>query len=85
MSLVLDRPQEAEPAFTPQHRFGPYFEGDRARFRLWAPSQSQVELVLDGGPAAAMTRTEDGFWEATVNAIPGSTATHQAGACCADR
>ncbi|MEM6107812.1 malto-oligosyltrehalose trehalohydrolase [Mycobacterium sp. 050272] len=40
-----------------------------ADFRVWAPKPAQVRLDVDGA-VHAMTRTEDGWWHATVDAPP---------------
>ncbi len=37
---------------------------DRTRFRLWAPGCEAVTLEIDGGAAIAMTRDDDGWFEA---------------------
>jgi maltooligosyltrehalose trehalohydrolase len=53
-------------------RFGPLIEPGGVRFRLWAPGQRQVSLVLDGKSSATMTKTDGGFFEVLVeNAAPG--------------
>ncbi|MEZ0353435.1 malto-oligosyltrehalose trehalohydrolase [Mycobacterium sp. pR1184] len=40
-----------------------------ADFRVWAPKPAQVRLDVDGA-VHAMTRTQDGWWHATVDAPP---------------
>ena len=47
-------------------RFGPSVRTDGVSFRLWAPAQQSVALVLDDGPDVAMRRDERGFFEADV-------------------
>ena len=48
-------------------RFGPeLFEGG-ASFRIWAPLQQQMTLVVDGGPPVPMNRTFEGWHWSNVN------------------
>jgi maltooligosyltrehalose trehalohydrolase len=47
---------------------GPSFENGGVRFRLWAPSQKRIELMIDGR-AVSMTRTASGFHETFVNGL----------------
>ena len=49
---------------------GPSFEDDGIRFRLWAPRQEQIALMLDGRDPIAMRRNEDGFHETFVSGLP---------------
>ena len=37
---------------------------DLTRFRLWAPSQQQVAVEIEGQAAVAMTRSPEGWFEA---------------------
>jgi maltooligosyltrehalose trehalohydrolase len=46
---------------------GPAFEPGGIRFRLWAPAEKRVSLVLEKGAEIAMERREDGFFEAFVD------------------
>ena len=46
---------------------GPAYEPGGIRFRLWAPAERQVSLVLEKGAEIAMERREDGFFEAFVD------------------
>jgi malto-oligosyltrehalose trehalohydrolase len=46
---------------------GPAFEPGGIRFRLWAPAEQWVGLVLENGAEIAMARREDGFFEAFVD------------------
>src|SRR5262249_22222104 len=43
-------------------------------FRVWAPKPAQVRLYLDGtdGAVHAMTRSDNGWWHADVEAAPDS-------------
>lgn len=41
-----------------------------ARFRLWAPSAVEVGVEIVGRPALSMTALADGWFEATVDAVP---------------
>jgi maltooligosyltrehalose trehalohydrolase len=49
---------------------GPSFEQGGIRFRLWAPGETRVDLVVDGrGDALAMTPAENGFFETFVEGL----------------
>ena len=43
--------------------FGAECTNGGVRFRLWAPSARSVDLVLDGRPALAMTRSAEGWFD----------------------
>jgi malto-oligosyltrehalose trehalohydrolase len=45
---------------------------DRTRFRIWAPSQSEISVAVEGAPAAPMARREGGWFEAEVNCSAGA-------------
>jgi maltooligosyltrehalose trehalohydrolase len=49
---------------------GPSFEEDGVRFRLWAPKEERIALVIDGRDPVAMDRNETGFHETLVNGLP---------------
>ena len=49
---------------------GPSFEEGGIRFRLWAPKEEQIALVIDGRDPIAMTPNGDGFFEVFVNGLP---------------
>ena len=51
-------------------RFGAWLDHDGARFRLWAPSASRVDLLIDGVPASPMSRDAVGVFTAS---LPGLT------------
>jgi maltooligosyltrehalose trehalohydrolase len=51
----------------PKWAHGPAFEAGGIRFRLWAPAEKRVTLMLEKGHAIAMQRREDGFFEAFVD------------------
>ncbi|MDX0452304.1 malto-oligosyltrehalose trehalohydrolase [Sinorhizobium medicae] len=52
--------------------WGPNFVGeDTCRFRLWAPDERGVDLVLDGTPRE-MRQSDGGWFEITVEAKPGA-------------
>jgi maltooligosyltrehalose trehalohydrolase len=54
-------------------RFGANLLGDgRTQFRFWAPAQESVSVALEGGPILPMTRSPDGWFEATA-ACPAGT------------
>ncbi len=44
----------------------------RIDFRLWAPAQQSVSVALESGETLAMTRTLDGWFQATA-ALPAGT------------
>ena len=53
-----------------QWTHGPSFERDGIRFRLWAPSQARVDLVIEGRDAPfAMTSGQNGFFETFVEGL----------------
>jgi len=60
-------------SFAADLRFGaqPLPDG-RTAFRLWAPGQNAVSLVVEGGPTAAMTTSGDGWFEAIASCNAGS-------------
>lgn len=49
-------------------RYGAWLDDAGAHFRLWAPSASRVDLLIDGAPASAMSRDARGVFTA---AVPG--------------
>jgi maltooligosyltrehalose trehalohydrolase len=49
----------------PLRTFGPAIVDGGVRFRLWAPNQTKVSLVLNEGSRVPMTRAEDGWHELT--------------------
>jgi maltooligosyltrehalose trehalohydrolase len=51
----------------PKWAHGPAFEAGGIRFRLWAPAEKRVTLVLEKGAAIAMERRGDGFFEAFID------------------
>jgi malto-oligosyltrehalose trehalohydrolase len=51
--------------------FGPSPRGDGTLFRLWAPSQPEIRLLMPEHLAMPMSRTADGFWE---RHVPGAAA-----------
>lgn len=53
--------------------FGPKWLGpDTVRFRLWAPQQSEVSVVVDGRPHA-MTKSARGWFSIEVTSVSGGT------------
>lgn len=55
------------------YRFGPVLQGGgQTLFRLWAPGQTEVQLVIQGRPAVAMEKAPDGFFETTAECGPGT-------------
>ena len=51
----------------PKWLHGPAFEAGGIRFRLWAPAEKRVSLVLEKGAEIAMERRGHGFFEAFVD------------------
>jgi maltooligosyltrehalose trehalohydrolase len=45
---------------------------DRTRFRLWAPRQKRVAVVIEGGAAQAMAARPDGWFELETHCGPGA-------------
>jgi malto-oligosyltrehalose trehalohydrolase len=53
--------------------FGAQFDARRGTlFRLWAPSENKVSLAIVNGDTVAMTRAEDGVFQARVHCSPGT-------------
>ena len=48
---------------------GPSFEEAGIGFRLWAPKEEQIALMIDGRDPVAMTPNGDGFFEVFVNGL----------------
>ena len=48
---------------------GPSFEDGGIGFRLWAPKDERVSLVVEGCDPVAMARKENGFFETFVNGL----------------
>jgi maltooligosyltrehalose trehalohydrolase len=48
---------------------GPSFEDRGIHFRLWAPNEKQVALVVEGRDPVAMAPAENGFFETYVNGL----------------
>jgi maltooligosyltrehalose trehalohydrolase len=48
---------------------GPSFEQGGVSFRLWAPREERIELVIEGLAAAPMERAADGFFETFVEGL----------------
>jgi malto-oligosyltrehalose trehalohydrolase len=48
---------------------GPCFEDGGIRFRLWAPKEDRIELMVDGRDAIAMERKQNGFHEILVSGL----------------
>ena len=49
---------------------GPSFEEDGIHFRLWAPTEERIVLVIDGRDPVPMDRKENGFHETLVDGLP---------------
>jgi maltooligosyltrehalose trehalohydrolase len=67
--LAARPPVAGRPAPTD---FGPVSRDGRLTFRLWAPQQDAVSLLLDGREPLPMACDDDGWFEATVVAPAGS-------------
>jgi maltooligosyltrehalose trehalohydrolase len=50
-----------------------YLGGNRASFRLWAPSQQSVDIELNGGSLFPMAAQADGWFEAEIDCAPGDS------------
>lgn len=49
---------------------GAIVAGDAVRFRCWAPERTQVEVLLEGGPAVhPMQREDNGYWSTEVRGV----------------
>jgi maltooligosyltrehalose trehalohydrolase len=48
---------------------GPAIEAGGIRFRLWAPAEERVSLVLEEGAEIPMERRDDGFFEVFVDGV----------------
>jgi malto-oligosyltrehalose trehalohydrolase len=60
-------------AFSMSLSFGATWLGNGStRFRLWAPSQHRVEVVLRDGASVAMTRERDGWFAIDIHCGPGT-------------
>lgn len=58
---------------TPQPTWGAVWQGDgRTRFRLWAPGESKITLEIDGREPVTMAGDDEGWFDAIVEAEPGS-------------
>ena len=54
-------------------RFGAWLDDRGAHFRLWAPSSSRADLLLDGRDAIPLTRDARGVFAADLPALPRGT------------
>ena len=60
--------------------FGPLPDESGTLFRLWAPSQNSVELLIDGQPPRRMDRGDNGMWSIRAEGIgPGALYRFRAG------
>jgi maltooligosyltrehalose trehalohydrolase len=48
---------------------GPSFSEGGISFRLWAPGEKRIELVIEGRPAVSMTRGANGFHEVFIEGL----------------
>jgi malto-oligosyltrehalose trehalohydrolase len=61
----------ASRTFTRELPFGAQFDARRGTtFRLWAPGENRISLVIEDGDTVAMTRGADGVFEARVHCSP---------------
>jgi 1,4-alpha-glucan branching enzyme len=51
------------------YTFGPLPGDAGTLFRLWAPSQQEVGLLLENRDAIAMQKNTTGFWQAHVDSV----------------
>ena len=54
------------------YQFGPLIEGDRVRFRLWAPSCGDISVELETGEQTRLEARADGWKEAVIVSGPGT-------------
>jgi maltooligosyltrehalose trehalohydrolase len=47
-------------------------EPDRTRFRIWAPAQRTVSVAIEGRAPLAMTRSDEGWFEAEADCGAGA-------------
>jgi maltooligosyltrehalose trehalohydrolase len=60
--------------------FGSSLLGDgQARFRIWAPAQESVSVAFENGPAVAMSRTPDGWFQAVAPCGAGTSYRYRLG------
>ncbi|SKA30514.1 maltooligosyltrehalose trehalohydrolase [Enhydrobacter aerosaccus] len=60
-------------AFAHPFPFGAAYLGDgRTRFRLWAPRQQQIDVVIDGSAPQPMTAQAEGWFELETSCAPGA-------------
>ena len=52
-----------------KYKFGPQPDESGTIFRLWAPGQQGVELVVEGRPPQPLERDVDGFWQGRVEGV----------------
>jgi maltooligosyltrehalose trehalohydrolase len=55
-----------------EYHFGPRPEGERTRFRLWAPGGKEAQLLIRDHASYPMVKSDDGFFEATAECGAGS-------------
>ncbi len=55
------------------YRFGPLVAPDGVAFRLWAPSVSEADLLIEGQPPRPMERAQGGFLETFVKGAADGT------------
>ncbi len=56
-----------------------YLGNNRARFRLWAPGQQNVDIDLNGNALLPMTARQDGWFEAEIDCAPGDSYLYKLG------
>src|SRR5881296_3193307 len=44
----------------------------RTHFRVWAPTTSRVDVVIEGGPATTLAQEQDGYFSGIVQAEAGT-------------
>lgn len=54
-------------------RLGHYHEGDRSKFRVFAPQRREIAVVLDGGRKINMSKDELGYWNGSCEHLPYGT------------
>ncbi|HUO92871.1 MAG TPA: malto-oligosyltrehalose trehalohydrolase [Rhizomicrobium sp.] len=64
---------------TQDRRFGPSIEGDRVRFRLWAPTCDDISIELESGETERLEAEADGWKQALLRAGPGTRYRYRTG------
>lgn len=69
MSTVRHGPDTVSHTRTRRYPVGAEIIGDSVSFRLWAPAQTEVTLVVDGGGEHPMDAEPDGYFSADIEGL----------------